>query len=122
MREDMQLHILRHALGHDQYGPRDARYERNHYCVYRGGGSDVRSEIIALCVRGLLRCGRRCPKSVGGMIYYYVTDAGLAYVEARRERPPKLTRSQMRYLAWLDLDGDISFGDWLKAGGEARGM
>ena len=43
-----------------------------------------------------------------------VTDAGKEAVKRESPKPPKLTRSQKRYRAFLKADTGESFGQWLK--------
>ena len=43
-----------------------------------------------------------------------VTDAGKAAVKRESPSPPKLTRGQNNYRAFLDCDFGMKFGEWLK--------
>lgn len=103
-----QLHILQHSLGLDRYG-RGTMY-RNHFVA---GAKDVAS-CDALAELGLMT---RSEGSVltGGCPAFFVTEAGKRVAVAISEKPPKLTRSQRRYQQWLDADGGMSFGQYLKS-------
>lgn len=110
------LRILQHALGRDEYG--HGTDYRNHFVAGEG------SEDVALCreavAHGLMR--EHAPRAIsGGDPIFTVTDAGKAYIAERSPKPPKLTRGQRRYQAWLtvsDICG-VPFGEWLKSGGGA---
>lgn len=100
-----QLQILQHALGLDQYGQGPPTI-RNHFCA---GGDDVPdcAELVAL---GLMRTFRH------SFLPYFnctVTDLGVIAVQEQSPKPPKLTRSQQRYLAYLKANTGFSFGEWL---------
>jgi hypothetical protein len=102
-----QLGILQHALGLDQYG-RGEMY-RNHFCA---GGKDeaICRELVAL---GFMKTFTR------SYLPYYnctVTEEGKAAVLAQSPAPPKLTRSQQRYRAYLNADTGESFRNWLRRG------
>lgn len=108
------LHILQHALGRDEYG-RGTDY-RNHYCTGEG------SADLALCrdavARGLMV--EHAPREIsGGDFIFTVTDAGKAFIAEHSPAPPKVSRGQQRYRRWLAASDvrDVSFGDWLRAGG-----
>ncbi len=100
-----QLQILQHSLGVDQFG-RGKQY-RNHFCA---GGDDepICRELVAM---GFMETFTR-----SSLPYYNcrVTDAGVAAMYAASPNPPKKTRSQARYLEWLDADADLPFGEWLR--------
>jgi hypothetical protein len=111
------LHVLQHALGRDQYGRSRSRHAppgedyRNHFCA--GEGSDDFVTCRAAVAQGLMR--EHPPSAIsGGDHVFTVTDAGKAYVTANSPAPPKLTRSQKRYRAFIDADCGLSFGQWLK--------
>jgi hypothetical protein len=108
-----QLHILQHSLGLDQYG-RGEIY-RNHFCA---GGKDE-SVCRSLVALGFMREHRQTE-----LFPYYncsVTEAGKEAVRKFSPKPPKLTRSQRRYRAFLDHDCGLSFREWLKYyGSEVR--
>lgn len=101
-----QLEILQHALGVDQYGR--GRMYRNHFCA---GGDDE-----AVC-RELVAMGYMCQHATTDVFPYFncsVTDAGKRAMREASPKPPKLTRAQRRYRAFLDSDTDLSFLEWLK--------
>jgi hypothetical protein len=116
------LHILQHALGRDEHGrnPNGGPDYRNHFCTGEGGTD------FALCreavAAGLMR--EHAPSEIsGGDHIFTVTDAGKAYVSEHSPPEPKLTAGQQRYQRWLDISDvcDITFGEWLKAGGKKTG-
>lgn len=109
-----QLEILQHALGLDKYGRNPhPGYQRNHYCA---GGDDV-ADCAELVTMGYMRSFRR-----ERLPYFncFVTDEGRAAVRRESPNPPKLTRSQKRYLRFLTHDSGLSFGEWLKWYGDRR--
>lgn len=115
------LHILQHSLGCDQYGQsktplRDEGdgchgYYRNrfvtspscpdglrcHHLVTAGFMIDHGPQVIA-----------------GGMHCYAVTLEGVTAMKAASPPPPKVSRSKARYRAFLDGDGGMRFGEWLR--------
>lgn len=99
-----QLHILQHALGVDQYGK--GRMYRNHYV----GGEHECRPIVAL---GYMT-EHPASEITGGDVWFRVTEAGKAAMLAESPKPPKLTRSQKRYRAFLAADTGSSFKEWLK--------
>ena len=100
-----QLQILQHALGLDQYG--QGKMYRNHFCA---GGDDE-----PVC-RSLVELGYMETFERAYLPYYNctVTRAGKQAVLRESPPPPKLTRSQRRYLAFLKADTGRSFGEWLR--------
>jgi hypothetical protein len=104
-----QLEILQHAFGVDQYG-RGEMY-RNHFCA---GGSDE-----AIC-RELVGMGYMHNFEREWLPYYncVVTEAGKVAMRAESPKPPKLSRSQLRYERFLDADTGESFREWLRRGAE----
>lgn len=50
----------------------------------------------------------------GGDSCFFVTDLGKEAVQRESPEPPKLTRSQKRYRAWLRADCGMKFSEWLK--------
>ncbi|PND22892.1 hypothetical protein CN934_03560 [Ensifer sp. MMN_5] len=104
-----QLYILQHSLGLDQYG-RGEPY-RNHFVT--GEGSKDHADCMALVDLGLMTVRSGSALS-GGDDIFRVTDAGRAAVAANSPEPPKITRSQQRYLDYLEADCCMSFGEWLK--------
>lgn len=107
---DKRLQILQHSLGLDQYG-RGTRY-RNHFCT--GPGSDDFDDCRALAEQGLM-IDHGLRERFGGAHLFSVTPEGDDYIAQHSPKPPKLTRSQKRYLEYLQVaDHFESFGDWLK--------
>ena len=103
-----QLEILQHSLGVDQYG--QGQMYRNHFCA-DGSDEGICRELVAL---GFMW---EWHKSYQEMFPYYncsVTEAGKAAMLAESPKPPKLTRSQKRYRAFLKADTGRPFGEWLK--------
>jgi hypothetical protein len=110
------LHILQHSLGLDQYGR--GSFYRNHFVT--GEGSDDHPGCMALVAEGLMT--RHAGSALTGeMDLFRVTEAGRAAVVEHSLAPPKLTAGQRRYRQWLNLDGAMSFGQWLLAGGARHG-
>jgi hypothetical protein len=99
------LQILQHTLGLDQYG--QGKSYRNYFVTYEG------DTAIDELVRAGFMADRGSSAMCGGMHVYYVTDAGIGAVRNESPSPPKLTRSQRRYLAFLNADSGLSFGEWL---------
>lgn len=103
------LHILQHALGLDEHGQGNSY--RNYFVT--GDGSTDYPRCRELVGMGLMR--QTIGNSItGGDDVFRVTDAGRAYVAEHSPAPPKLTRSQLRYEAFLDADCGLTFGEWLK--------
>ncbi len=104
----MNLQILQHSLGLDQYG-RGEQY-RNRF-VTGTNGKDY-SDIVVLCDAELMQSHGEI-KIYGGMVGFSVTEAGIEYVRVNSPSPPpepKLTRSQKRYKRFLEYgDGFNSF-------------
>jgi hypothetical protein len=100
-----QLHILQHSLGLDQFGQGVAY--RNHYV----GDPESCRPLVAL---GFMT---EHPRSelTGGDPWFRVTDAGRGAVRDESPKPPKLTRSQLRYRRFLATDSGLSFREWLRA-------
>ena len=101
-----QLGILQHALGVDQHG--QGPMYRNHFCAGEGDEAICR-ELVAL--------GAMQQHRTTDLLPYFncsVTEAGRQAVRDQSPPPPKLTRSQKRYRAFLDEDCGESFGTWLK--------
>lgn len=104
-----QLHILQHSLGLDEYG-RGAFY-RNHFVT--GEGSADHANCLALVEVGYMGVRKRHPLA-GGDDAFWATEAGKRAAREHSPSPPKLTRGQQRYQAWLDYDGSMSFIEYLK--------
>ena len=107
------LAILQHALGVDQYGC--GEQYRDHFVA--GPGHDDYRTCLAAAAQGLMRHYENA-HVVGGHIFI-VTAAGRKFVVETSPTPPKLTRSQERYRAYLKADCGLSFGEWLGAGASA---
>lgn len=102
------LSILQHSLGLDRYG-RGKPY-RNHFCA----GVDDVAICRDLVARGLM-AERQASAMTGGSPLFTVTEAGRALnILEHRIDPPKLTRSQKRYQAFLDADCGLTFREWLR--------
>lgn len=103
---DRQLEILQHSLGVDEYG-QGAMY-RNFFCA----GGDDEPTCRELVDMGLMRQH----KTTETYPYFNcsVTDEGKKAVREQSPKPPKLSRSQKRYREFLNVDSDITFGEWLK--------
>lgn len=106
---DKLLHILQHSLGVDKYG-RGEQY-RNRFVT--GPDSSDFETCIGLCNLGLMR-DHGANSWCGGMHVFEVTKAGKEFVSQHSEKPPKRTRSQQRYDAWLKQDCAMPFGEYLK--------
>jgi hypothetical protein len=52
----------------------------------------------------------------GGDWIFCVTPNGKAHVDEHSPKPPKVSRSKARYLAWLDADCGMKFGEWIRSG------
>lgn len=91
-----QLEILQHSLGVDEFG--QGRSHRNHFCA---GGDDkaVCSELIGMGYMIQHRTTETFP-----YLNCSVTESGKCIVREQSPKPPKLTRSQRRYLQFLDDD------------------
>jgi len=107
-----QLHILQHSLGVDQHG--QGKQYRSHFVT--GADSDDHPDCMALFEAELMR-RRANVEMYGGMDAFFFTDEGRAFVAANSPPPPKLTRSQRRYQAWLDADCSLSFIDYCRRAG-----
>lgn len=106
------LPILQHAIGVDQFG-RGSQY-RNHF-VAGPGHSDYQTCLEAVA-SGLMRHHQN--SHVCGGNVFYVTDTGRAFVAEHSPQPPKLSRSQRRYKAFLDHDSGLPFREWLSSYGK----
>lgn len=105
-----ELSIVQHSLGVDQYG--QGEMYRNHFA------SDPTPELENLVTHGLL-ADRGVVKWAGELHCYCVTKKGIRWMKKQSPAPPKVSRSQLRYRKWLDVQdcfGDMTFGEWLKGG------
>lgn len=95
-----QLEIMQHALGLDQYG-QGAMY-RNHFCA----GGDTETVCRELVAMGLMK--QHATTDLFPDFNCSVTEAGIAAVREHSPKPPKKTRSQLRYerfMSWNDAFG-----------------
>jgi hypothetical protein len=105
----VKLHILQHSLGLDQYG--HGNWHRNYFVT--GPGSADCPACVALVKQGLMT-QTHGNSITGGDDVFRVTDAGKRHVTEHSPKPPKLTRSQKRYEAFLREDSGLRFGEWLR--------
>lgn len=112
-----QLEILQHTLGVDEFGrtPKGfTPYTRNYFCAGAADEPDCR----ALVELGFMSEHKRTET------YPYfncsVTGAGVKAMHEASPKPPKLTRSQMRYRRFLDADSGMSFRDWMRYEQDSR--
>ena len=111
MSRNEDLHILQHALGLDDYGQGHA---------YRNRFVTTPSTVDwPLCMAHVEagRMERRGPHELFGgeeSYCFVVTDAGRQYVKEHSPEPPRLSRSQRRYRAYLAADCGMPFGEWLR--------
>lgn len=106
-----QLEILQHCWGADEFGRRKRFSQRNHFCAGPADEDNCR-ELIAL---GYMREHERTQWLP--YLNCSCTDAGVLAINRESPAPPKLTRSQQRYRRFLEVDCDMSFGEWLKCEG-----
>jgi hypothetical protein len=92
-------------MGCDQYG-RGTMY-RNRYV------SDPNPDLEWLCKKGWLH-DHGAYQEFGGMHYYSVTAPGVAAMKSASPLPPKLSRDQRRYQAFLAADSGMTFKEWLQ--------
>lgn len=107
-----QLQILQHALGVDQYG------QGTMFRDYFAAGDDdepICRELIAL---GYMR--QVATTAVFQDFNCRVTTEGKAAMREASPKPPKLSRSQQRYRAFLKADTGWSFREWLRWEKERR--
>ena len=93
----IQLKVLQHALGVDQYG--QGEMYRDHFCA----GDDDEATCRELVAAGLMRLWPHANPFTGecnGYPYYNcsVTEEGKRAVREQSPSPPKLTRSQQEWL------------------------
>lgn len=105
-----ELHVLQHSLGVDQYG-RGNQY-RNRFVT--GPETDDFPICRALVALGFM-VDHDAQAITGGMHCFSVTDAGRAAMASESLRPPKRTRGQERYAAWLRADCPVPFIEWCRA-------
>lgn len=102
-----ELEILWHALG---VTPEKREPYRDHFVA--GVGSADHDECVGLVHLGLMRPRGASPLT-GGDDLFTVTDAGRTFALASLPDPPKLTRSQKRYRAFLSADCGLTYREWL---------
>ena len=105
-----QLEILQHALGVNQYGetPKGfTPYTRNYFDA---GASDEPTcrELVAMGYMVQL-----ATTEVYSGFNCKVTPKGTLAMITESPKPPKLSRSKLRYLAWLDADCGMTFKEWI---------
>ena len=105
-----KLQIIQLSLGVEQYGRGDMY--RNHFCP---GGKDLET-CKELESDGLMRS--RPDPFVPDRLVFHVTDKGKNWMFENSPKPPRRTKSQKRYEAFLGEDDcrGLTFGEWLKAG------
>lgn len=104
------LHIIQHSLGVDQFG--QGNQYRNHFVTGEGSiDHPICMEAVGL---GLMEIRRAKYEMYGGDDVFAVTTAGKQWMAENSPAPPKLTRSQKRYRAYLDSDSSVSFGEWMR--------
>ena len=116
------LHILQHALGVNEYGQSSHRPNSDdfHGCYRNRFITDPTcpdgQQCQQLVILGHMH-DHGSQRLAGGMHCYTVTDAGYDAMRAASPRPPKLTRSQRTYKAYLQI-GDLfpdGFGQFLNS-------
>lgn len=106
-----QLEILQHSLGVDQYGrtPKGfTPYTRNHFCAGLADEPDCRALV------GMGYMAHHVRTDAFPYFNCSVTPEGIAAMRVESPKPPKLSRSQLRYRRFLDADCEMSFRDWLR--------
>jgi len=107
----MNLHILQHSLGLDQYG--EGRQYRNHFVT--GPGSKDWDDCRALVNAGLMTENKGHELLTAGDSVFYVTPAGIDFVALNSPPKPKVSRSKQRYQRFLEYgDGFESFLDFCR--------
>jgi len=102
--------LLHHTLGITD--PEQIDSYRN-YFEASDGHHDLPG-LLALCEAGLMIEGKSPSFCHQDSRTFYVTQEGRAVAFETRPKPPKLTRGQRRYKAYLKSESDEKFGDWLK--------
>jgi hypothetical protein len=108
------LEILQHALGRNEFGQRKRGLTedyRNHFCTSEGGADwNICEEAVRA---GLMT--KHAPSAIsGGDWIFCVTPNGKAHVDHASPKPPKVSRSRARYLAWLNADTGLPFSEWIR--------
>jgi hypothetical protein len=110
------LEILQHAIGVDENGQGVAY--RNHFCA---GEKDLIAcrELVS---QGLME-EHPASQLTGGSALFTVTRDGVEAISKHSPKPPKMTRSQKRYRAYLKVaDCFGSFKEYLKTEQLVRGQ
>jgi len=103
--EKLLIDLMQHALGITDENPKSYR---NYFCAAKRGKDTEGWRKLAI-----LGYAKLYQKS-GNYTYYLVTESGKEIVYERwRSRQVKPTRGQKRYRAWLALDMEESFIDFL---------
>ena len=105
-----QLEILQHALGVDKYGQTPKGYVPYTRNYFSAGARDA--EICA----GLVALGYMTHHQTSDIYSGFncsVTETGKKAMHAESPKPPKLSRSKLRYRAWLDADCGMTFKEWI---------
>lgn len=111
IRIPQDLGILQHSLGLDHHGR--GQSHRNHFAA--DPGTRDHDICVGLVWAGMMTMRRSKPGGMwDGMDFFFVTDAGRAWVAQASPPPPKLTRSQRRWLRYLDGGSDMPFGEWIR--------
>lgn len=108
-----EVEALRHALGLDPYGQGDL-YRAYYVAEY---GTDDYTTCKRLADQGYM-VERASSDLTGGAALFLVVDkhAAQTYVVQNSPKPPKLTRSQRRYRAYLRADSSLTFKEWITRG------
>lgn len=104
-----QVHILQHALGMT-----DGHAEYRNYYAQEDGDEDCEALVAA----GLMIKSHGVPgydKLSWPLVYYHVTPSGKKIAYANLPPVQKTTRSQRRYLAFLEADSGMSFIEWCRS-------
>jgi hypothetical protein len=103
-----QINILQHSLGVDQYG--QGEQYRNYFAT--GPDSSDFNDCTQLVALGLMKT--QGPMKINNELHCFcVTPAGIDYVAFNSDKPPKLTKSQQRYKAYLKSGSEEGFFDFL---------
>lgn len=106
------LRILQHSLGLDEFGQGQAY--RNHF-VTSPGSADFKicQDLVA---QGLMHTKGVHPLAGRGGWCFWVTEKGREFVAEQSPKPPKLSRSKLRYKRYLEFgdcfDSFIEFCHW----------
>ena len=105
-----QLEILQHALGVDKYGQTPKGYVPYTRNYFDAGPSDEPTcrELVAL---GYME--QFATTEVYSGFNCKVTRRGTLTMISESPKPPKLSRSKLRYRAWLDADCGMTFKEWI---------